>query len=415
MPFSLTTYGTTPQIQIVTPTPTGPGGLADQNNQKAMVDYNATQDAATASAATAAASAQTTADSASTAAAAAQSTANSASTSISTHAARTDNPHAVTTSQIGAVSSTATQTANTVLSGPTTGSAAAPTFRALVAADVPSLTLSKISNAGTMAAQNASAVAITGGTLNNQIRINLDTGLIKGDDVNTSGQWDLAAGIFYSSEIDADTLFVSGDASITGNAAAATFSGSGANLTSLNASNLSSGTVPTARLGTGTANSTTYLRGDNTWATVSGGSGTVTSVALTAPSAILSVSGSPVTTSGTLALSLANQNANVVFAGPSTGSAAAPTFRSLVNADIPATLSITTLTATTLNAAHLNMSGGGIIDTDGGSISTGTLNAVTGTFSGDISAANLIASTAVSAPSVTATFQHSGIRSLEFT
>lgn len=44
---------------------------------------------------------------------------------------------------------------------------------------------------------------------------------------------------------------------------------SGANLTSLNASNLSTGTVGTARLATGTANSTTYLRGDQTWATVS--------------------------------------------------------------------------------------------------------------------------------------------------
>lgn len=40
------------------------------------------------------------------------------------------------------------------------------------------------------------------------------------------------------------------------------------------ASNLASGTVPTARLGSGTANSTTFLRGDNTWATPAGSSGT---------------------------------------------------------------------------------------------------------------------------------------------
>jgi hypothetical protein len=44
--------------------------------------------------------------------------------------------------------------------------------------------------------------------------------------------------------------------------------GSGANLTSLNASSISSGTVPTARLGSGTANSSTFLRGDQTYATV---------------------------------------------------------------------------------------------------------------------------------------------------
>jgi flagellar biosynthesis component FlhA len=66
------------------------------------------------------------------------------------------------------------------------------------------------------------------------------------------------------------------------------------------------------------------------------GTGTVTSVALAAP-AIFTVSGSPITTSGTLTLTLANQNANAVFAGPASGSAAAPTFRPLVFADLPIT------------------------------------------------------------------------------
>ena len=65
------------------------------------------------------------------------------------------------------------------------------------------------------------------------------------------------------------------------------------------------------------------------------GPGSVTSVALAAPS-FLSVSGSPVTTSGTLTLALATQAANTIFAGPASGGAAAPTFRSLVAADVPA-------------------------------------------------------------------------------
>jgi plastocyanin len=48
---------------------------------------------------------------------------------------------------------------------------------------------------------------------------------------------------------------------------------SGTNLTALNATQLTSGTVPIGRIGaTGTASASTYLRGDNSWAAVSGGS-----------------------------------------------------------------------------------------------------------------------------------------------
>ena len=59
------------------------------------------------------------------------------------------------------------------------------------------------------------------------------------------------------------TLSKDGDVFFTGIA-----TGNGSGLTALNASNLASGTVPTARLGSGTASSSTFLRGDSTFATV---------------------------------------------------------------------------------------------------------------------------------------------------
>lgn len=61
--------------------------------------------------------------------------------------------------------------------------------------------------------------------------------------------------------------------------------------------------------------------------------GTVTSVELSMPS-VFTVSGSPVTSSGTLFVALASQSAGLVWASPS-GSAGEPVFRSLVESDIP--------------------------------------------------------------------------------
>ena len=66
----------------------------------------------------------------------------------------------------------------------------------------------------------------------------------------------------------------------------------------------------------------------------SGTAGAVTSVALTVPSD-LTVTGSPITGAGTLAITRNTQSANVVLSGPSSGVAAAPTYRALVIADLP--------------------------------------------------------------------------------
>jgi len=66
---------------------------------------------------------------------------------------------------------------------------------------------------------------------------------------------------------------------------------------------------------------------------IGAGGGTVTSVALTAPTQF-AVTGSPVTSAGTLAIAWNTQTANTVLAGPTAGAAAAPTYRALVAADI---------------------------------------------------------------------------------
>jgi hypothetical protein len=67
---------------------------------------------------------------------------------------------------------------------------------------------------------------------------------------------------------------------------------------------------------------------------VAGGSGSVSSVALVMPGEF-SVSGSPISTSGTLTVTKAVESANRVYAGPTSGGATAPTFRALVAADLP--------------------------------------------------------------------------------
>jgi hypothetical protein len=121
--------------------------------------------------------------------------------------------------------------------------------------------------------------------------------------------------------------------------------------TSLNAASLAANTFTDTQTGTvfnattgfeisgsfGTSGQCLMSTGTGTeFGTCTGGS--VTSVALTAPG-IFTVSGSPVTTDGTLAITLATEAVNLVWASPAAGTtAAAPTFRSLVNADLPTTL-----------------------------------------------------------------------------
>ena len=72
------------------------------------------------------------------------------------------------------------------------------------------------------------------------------------------------------------------------------------------------GLVPSTGLAaTGSPSSTTYLAGDNTWKTAALGS--VTSVAQTFTGGLISVAGSPITTSGTLALTVAGTSGGIPY------------------------------------------------------------------------------------------------------
>lgn len=95
-----------------------------------------------------------------------------------------------------------------------------------------------------------------------------------------------------------------------------------------------------------------------------GGSGSVTSVGLSLPS-FFTVSGSPVTTTGTLTATLASQAANTHFAAPD-GAAGTPTFRALVNNDLPVIIDAKISSASTWNAKQAALVSGTNIKTING-------------------------------------------------
>lgn len=116
-------------------------------------------------------------------------------------------------------------------------------------------------------------------------------------------------------------------------------------------SSTSAGVAPKGAAVTTQSQTTKFLREDGTWAAPSytqDSGGTVTSIGIqNATNGGISVSGSPITTSGTITIGLANnygdtknpyaaKSPHYILAGPSSGSSSAtPSFRALVAADIP--------------------------------------------------------------------------------
>jgi hypothetical protein len=265
-----------------------------------------------------------------------------------------------------------TQSANEVLAGPTSGSAAKPTFRALVAADLPSISLTS-GVSGVLPAGSGGTGAATvpahkyfgnnsgstgSGAFVSIVDADLPTSVVTSSGILSplfttaiSNQ----ALTFSQSNAPANSI-LSND---TGSSGAYAF-----NVLTLTAGTgltgggdlASSPTLAIATTGV-TAGSytnadiTVNAEGQITAASNGSGSGGVSSVALTGDGVIFdsSISGSPITTSGTfdLSSSLATQTANTVLAGPTSGSAATPTFRALTLADLPASYGAPTITAKT--------------------------------------------------------------------
>ncbi len=299
-----------------------------------------------------------------------------------------------------------TQGSNLVFSGPASGSAAQPGFRSLVVADIPAL--SYISSL-TVTAPLQTTGGLTPNLSITQASATTD-GFLSSIDWNTFNSKQPAGS--YITNLTGNVV-ANGPGSVTAtiqpnvvtNAMLAqmpalTIKGNGGGLG--NASDLTvaqvnlilpvftstlNGLTPFSGGGT-----TSFLRADGTWDTA------VTSVAFADASTtpIYTITGSPVTTSGTLTQTLTTQTANTVFAGPTTGSSQ-PTFRALTTADVPAisqlTGDVTAGPGSGSQAATVAKIQGTTVSGTTGSTNvvfsasptlTGTFIAASGTFSGTI-------------------------------
>ena len=241
----------------------------------------------------------------------------------------------------------ANQSANQVWAGPTAGAAAQPSFRSLVAGDIPDVSATYQAVSGRGVANGYAGLDSTGkvptsqlpaavlGAVEFQGTWNAST---NSPSITTGSASSANKGFYYqvgtagTTTVDGNSSWAAGDWIISDGTTWDRVNNSTPAVMGASGSGHAAGLVPDPGAVAGISR---YLREDGTWAGVAGAAGgTVTSVGISAPSQF-SVSGSPVTGAGTLSFAWATQTANLVLAGPISGSAAAPTFRSLVGADLP--------------------------------------------------------------------------------
>ncbi len=223
------------------------------------------------------------------------------------------------------------QTANLFLASPN-GASGVPSYRAIVAADVPTLNQNTTGNAAT-ATTATTATNITGGSAN-QIPFQTGAGATSFAPAPTTAstflEWNGTAFTWGSGGGGGGTVTSVSVVSANG------FAGTVATPSTTPAITLST-TVTGVLYGNGTSISALTIGSGLTLTggtlATTGGSGTVTSVGLSLP-ADWTVSGSPVTTSGTLTAVRASQTANLFLASPN-GASGAPSYRAIVAADVP--------------------------------------------------------------------------------